>query len=203
MWLGKDPSRVQADPCPRIRARVSCSRLSPQRLGVLQRPLPLTPRPRDERSKPLFPPPPPAPAHRNASPHRIAGDGGGTPPATPSPPLQKGALPRSGSSPPPHRRRGVPPPRKDLLLAGYPRETHPPSPPPHPRALPPYRRARAGRYLSGGASRACGRRGLSWPHTPPAANPRPLSNPARVCPAAAASEGAPCEEGAQLRDPGL
>lgn len=203
MWLGKDPSRVQADPCPRIRARVSCSRLSPQRLGVLQRPLPLTPRPRDERSKPLFPPPP-----RTCSPKRLTSPhcrGWRRDPAGyPLPSATEGCpSPERLLSPPSPPSGGAPSPQGPSPCWIPQRNAPSLPPPPHPRALPPYRRARAGRYLSGGASRACGRRGLSWPHTPPAANPRPLSNPARVCPAAAASEGAPCEEGAQLRDPGL
>lgn len=192
MWLGKDPSHVEADPCPRIRARVSAagfsrSRLPPQCLGVLQHPPALTPRPRGERSPSAH-----LLTETHHSPHR-------TPPAAPTPPLEGCPSPERLFSSLTAFGECSPPERTSRLLA-TPEKRGLPRPALCSRPQPP--RARAGRYLSGGASRACGRRGLSWPHTPPAANPQPLSNPARICPAAAASAGAPCEEGAQLRDPG-
>lgn len=143
MWLGKDPSRVQADPCPRIRARVSCSRLSPQRLGVLQRPLPLTPRPRDERSKPLFPPPPP---HLlTETPHLTALPGMAAGPRRLPPPLRYRRVPFPGAAPLPPLTAvgGCPLPARTFSLLDTPEKRTLPPPPPAPsRAAPLPPRAR-------------------------------------------------------------
>lgn len=169
-------------PLPPDQGTGFCSRLSPQRSGALQPPLPLTPGANAATPHTC------SPKHIAQLPALPGARSSGTPPAAPSPPLTGCPSRRAPASRPAASRTGLP---------GAAR-----APPAPLSARAPLSPSRAGRYLSGGASRACGRRGLSWPHTPPAAKPRPLSSAARVCPAAAASEGAPCEERAQLRDPG-